>query len=251
VQILAQTNNAKPVPEATSSAKIGDGTGGTATAVTGGVKPESGFTTRKQSTTVKTIAHWIPATKRALSDAGQVRTLIDTFLRYGLEEEFEDQLISGDGSGENFLGLSNVSGVQTQAGPGAGEDVFTVTRRARRKVRVGGRAIPTAYVMHPIDWENIELSRDANERFYGNGPFSVTPNTLWSLPVVESEAVAQGTAWVADWRMGMIWDREQASIQATDAHEDYFIRNLVCILAEMRAAAGFLKPPAFVKITLT
>jgi HK97 family phage major capsid protein len=140
--------------------------------------------------------------------------------------------------------------VQLQAGPGAGEDNLIVTRRARRKVRVGGRAIPTAYVLNPIDWENIELSRDANERFYGGGPFSPTPNTLWSLPVIESEAVPQGTGWVADWRMGIIWDREQASIQATDAHADFFIRNLVAILAEMRAAFAILRPAAFVKITL-
>jgi len=252
VQILAETNNAAPVPEATSTAKIGDGTGGTATAVTAGLKPESGFTMKKDSTTVKTIAHWIPATKRALSDAAQVRTLIDTFLRYGLEEAFEDQLISGDGSGENFRGLANTSGVQTQAAPvgASGEDVFTVTRRARRKVRIGGRAMPTAYVLNPIDWENIELARDANERFFGAGPFAMTPNTLWSLPVVESEAVPQGTGWVADWRMGIIWDREQASIQATDAHADFFIRNLVAILAELRAAFAILRPAAFVKITL-
>jgi len=250
VRVLAQTNNAKAVPEALSSATVGDGTGGTATITTGGVKPESGFTFEKQSTTVKTIAHWIPATKRSLSDAAQVRTLIDTFLRYGLEEEFEDQLITGDGTGENFLGLNATSGIQLQAGPIAGEDNFTVTRRGRRKVRIGGRAMPTAYVLNPIDWENIELKRDGNERFYGGGPFALTPNTLWGLPVVESEAVPQGTGWVADWRMGIVWDREQASIQATDAHADFFIRNLVAILAEMRAAFAVLRPAAFVKITL-
>ena len=251
VRILAQTNNAAPVAEATSAGKVGDGTGGTVLPAAGGVKPESGFTLEKVQTSVKTVAHWIPATKRSLSDASQVRTLIDTFLRYGLEEEFEDQLISGNGTGENFLGLNSTSGIQTQAGPGAGEDNFTVTRRARRKVSIGGRAIPTAFVMNPIDWENIELKRDVDGRFFGAGPFAMTPNTLWGLPVVESEAVAQGTAWCADWRMGIVWDREQASIQASDNVNDFFIRNLVAILAEMRCAFGILKPAAFVKITVT
>lgn len=250
VRVLAQTNNAAPVPEATSTAAIGDGTGGTATAAAGGLKPESGFTFQKASTTVKTIAHWIPATKRSLSDAAQVRTLIDTFLRYGLEEEFEDQLVTGNGTGENFLGLNNTSGVQTQVAPTGGEDVFTVTRRARRKVRIGGRATPTAYVLNPIDWESVELMRDTNGQFYGGGPFAGAPNSLWGLPVVESEAVAVGTAWCADWRMGVIWDREQASIQVTDSHADFFVRNLVAILAEMRAAFAVLRPAAFVKIAL-
>jgi len=247
VRILSVTNNAAPVAEATSAAVI-DGT--TVDDVAGGLKPESAMVFEKDSTTVKTIAHWIPATKRALSDASQIRTLIDQFLRYGLEEELEDQMLAGDGTGENFLGLANVSGVQTQAGPGGGEDNFTVTRRARRKVQIGGRARPTAFVMNPIDWENIELKRDTQGRFYGAGPFSMTQPTLWGLPVVEAEVVPQGTAWVGAWNYAVLYDREQAGIQVTDSHADFFIRNLVAILAEMRAAFAVLRPQAFVKITL-
>ncbi|MDP8971213.1 MAG: phage major capsid protein [Actinomycetota bacterium] len=252
VRLLNVTNNAAPVPEATTSA------GPTANTTTGvlelpagsGIKPESGMTFEKSTTVVKTIAHWIPATKRALSDVAQIRTLIDSFLRYGLEEEFEDQLLAGNGVGENFLGLANVSGIQTEPAPLAGENVFHNTRRARRKVRIGGRAIPSAYVFNPIDWESVELRMDANGRFYGNGPFGMGPQTLWGLPVVESEAVPAGTAYVADWRWGVVYDREQASIQVTDSHADFFIRNLVAILAEMRAAFAVLRPQAFVKITL-
>jgi HK97 family phage major capsid protein len=247
VRLVSTTNNAAPVPEATSTAVI-DGT--TVTEADGGLKPESGMAFEKDSTTVKTLAHWIPATKRALSDAAQIRTLIDTFLRYGLDEVLEDQIVDGDGSGENFLGIAHVSGVQTQTAPGSGEDVFDVTRRARRKIRIGGRTAPTAYVMNPIDWENVELLRNTQGNFYGNGPFAMTTPTLWGLPVVESEAIAAGTAWVANWKMAVLYDREQASIQVTDSHADFFVRNLVAILAELRAAFAVLRPAAFCKITL-
>lgn len=247
VRQVSQTNAAAPVAEATSADVI-DGT--TVTAAAGGLKPESAFLLDRDSTNVKTLAHWMPATKRSLSDASQVRTLIDSFLMYGLEEAFEDQLITGNGVGENLLGINNTSGVQTVAAPGAGEDVFTVTRRARRMVRIGGRAIPTAFVMNPIDWEAVELLRDGQNRFYGSGPFSNTSPTLWGLPVVESEAVAAGTAWCAAWNYGVIWDREQASITVTDSHADYFVRNLVAILAEMRVAFAVLRPSAFAKIVL-
>lgn len=247
VRLVSVTNNAAPVAEATSSAVI-DGTD--VTPVMGGVKPESGMEFEKDSTTVKTIAHWIPATKRALADASQVRTLIDQFLRYGLEEELEDQILAGNGVGENFLGLANTSGVQTQSAPGSGQDNFDITRMARRKVRIGGRARPSAYVMNPIDWEKFELMRDGNDRFYAGGPFNMATPSLWGLPVVESEVIPAGTAWVGDWKQAVLYDREQAGIQVTDAHADFFIRNLVAILAEMRAAFAVLRPSAFVKITL-
>jgi hypothetical protein len=37
----------------------------------------------------------------------------------------------------------------------------------------------------------------------------------------------------------------------SDSHSDFFIRNMVAILAEMRAAFAVLQPNAFVEIDLT
>lgn len=244
VRMINTVNNAAPVKEATSSAFV-DGT--TVTPVMGGVKPESGFTFQRDSCVVKTIAHWMPITKRALSDVGQIRTMIDSFLRYGLDEELEDQLLTGTGAGENFLGLTNTPGIQTQA---AGTDALDTTRKARTKVAIGGRATPTAYVMNPLDWESTELLRDLNGNYYGGGPFAMTTPHLWGLPVVQSEAIPPKTAWCAAWNWGVVYDREQATVTATDSHADFFVRNLVAILAELRCAFAVLRPSAFVKITL-
>jgi HK97 family phage major capsid protein len=73
---------------------------------------------------------------------------------------------------------------------------------------------------------------------------------LWGLPVVESEAIPPKTAYVAAWNFGVIYDRQQTAVTATDSHADFYIRNLVAILAEMRCAFAILRPQAFVKITL-
>lgn len=248
VRVTGFTNAAAPVAEATSSATIGDGTGGTVTAAAGGLKPESAMTLEKITTPVKTIAHWVPATRRALSDAGQLRTLIDSFLMYGLEEELEDQMVNGTGVGENFEGLVTVSGVQAQAWD---TNVLTTTRKARTKVRTVGRATANAYVLHPIDWETIDLLQDAENRYYFGGPMVMGQPRLWGLPVIESEAMTQGVGFVADWRMAVLWDREQASISVSDSHADFFVRNLIAILAELRAAFGVIRPSAFVEIDLT
>lgn len=230
------TNNAAPVAEAT------------ATSNGSGAKPESGMSLAIVTETVKTIAHWIPATRRALSDAPQLRTLIDNFLRYGLEEELEDQILSGNGTGENFLGLLNTPNISTQAWD---TDALITTRKARTKVRTQGRAMPTAFVMHPLDWEAFDLSQDAEDRYYFGGPMVMGTPRLWGLPVIESEGMPVGTAMVADFRLAVLWDREQAQILTSDSHADFFLRNLIAVLAEMRAAFGVLRPPAFVSIDLT
>lgn len=245
-KLLSITNNAAPVAEAT------------ATAGASGTKPESGFATTRDTAVVRTIAHWIPATKRALSDAAQVRTLIDAFLLYGLEEELEDQMVSGDGTGENFTGILHTSGTQTQAavadpaGKPAGFGMLLGLRRAKTKVRLAGRAVANGYVMHPLDVEALDELSDNDGRFYGDGPFGSNgpTRTVWGLPVIECEGISQGTAVVGDWRKAILWDREQASITVTDSHADFFVRNLVAILAEMRAAFGVVQPNAFVEVDL-
>lgn len=239
VRMTGFTNNAAPVPEADST----DPTDTT------GLKPQSAIALERVSTTVKTIAHWEAATKRALADGGQIRTILDNFLRYGLQEELEDQIVAGSGAGENFTGLDNTSGVQAQAWD---TDIFTTTRRARTKVRTVGRARATAYLLHPNDWEEFELALDNEGRFYSGGPFGTqdTPR-LWRLPVVESEAVPEGKAWVGDFRKIVLWDRQQTTVEASDGVENFFLKNLVAILAEMRAAMGILRPSAFVEIDLT
>lgn len=249
VRVTSITNNAAPVAEATSSGPQTVSGANLVNAVGGGYKPESGLAVARYSTPVRTIAHWIPVTKRALADAAQMVTLIDGFLEYGLEEELEDQMIAGDGSGENFEGLSNVSGVQAQAWD---SDLLTTLRKAKTKVRLVGRANPTGYVINPADLEAVDLLTDNENRYYFGGPASSgNAPTLWGLPIVESEAVPAGTAYVGDWTKAVLWDRQSSTITTTDSHADFFVRNLVAILAEMRAAFGVLQPNAFVEIDLT
>jgi HK97 family phage major capsid protein len=252
VRQLTRVNAAAPVAEATTAA------GPTANTSTGvlslpagsGVKPEGGMTWEKVTATVKTIAEWVPATKRALSDASQLRGLIDQELRDDIREEEEDQILTGDGMGENLTGILETSGTQSQAWA---TDMFTTTRQARRKVQTVGRAVPTAYVMNPEDWEKFDLAREGSGtgQFLGAGPFTMTTPRLWGLPVIESEAMPVGTAVVGDFRKAVLWDREQVNVSITDSHADFFIRNLIAVLAEERVAFGVIRPSAFVEIDLT
>lgn len=236
VRITGVTNNAAPVAEAT------------ATSGSSGAKPESAMAMLVISEAVKTIAHWIPATRRALSDASQLRTIVEQFLRYGLEEELEDQILNGSGVGENFTGVLNVSGNTPQAWD---TNILTTTRKGRTLVRTTGRATPTAYVFNPTDWETIDLLQDNEARYYFGGPSVIGNPRLWGLPVVESEGMPAGTGMVADWKLAVLWDRMVAQILVSDSHSDFFVRNLIAILAELRAAFGVLRPAAFVEMDLT
>ncbi|WAB09117.1 major capsid protein [Arthrobacter phage Eesa] len=246
----AHTNAAAPVPEATSTGPLGDGTAGTSTLVTGGYKPEGSWEFERKTATVKTIAEWVPATKRALADAGQLQGLINDELRKDIAETEEVQILTGDGTGENLPGILSTSGIQAQA---FDTDIFVTARRAITKVRTVGRVVPSAFALNPVDVETIDLAREngATGKFLGAGPFAMGPRTLWGVPVVETEGVAAGQGLLGDFSKAVLWDREQTTVTMTDSHADFFIRNMVAVLAEERVAFGVTRPTAFATLDLT
>jgi len=236
VEVTSETNNAATVPEATSTGA-------------GGNKPESDAKFTKKSATVRTIAHWVAATRQAISDASQLRVYIDTFLRDGLLQELEDQIIAGGGTGEDFTGLMHTTGILTQ--PYA-SDLFTTTRKARTNLRLNGRVIPNAWLINPLDFETIELLQDNENRYYGQGPFSTEMNArLWRVPVIEHEGVTEGTALLGDFTKAILWPRSAPEVMVSDSHSDFFVRNLIAILAEMRAAFALVFPKAVIAVDLT
>lgn len=242
VRQTKQVTEADTVPEA----NVTDYTG--ASGEVSGEKPEGSTTFVRVAENVKTIAAWIPATKRALMDAMQLRGLIDDELLSDVEEELENQLLNGDGIGENFTGLANTAGVLVQA---FATDIAVTARQAVTNLLINGRQIPTAYLFNPQDWESYDLLQDNEGRYYWGGPMAQGPRTLWGVPVGQSFFQTQGTGWLGNWRKMVLWDRERGNISVSDSHADFFIRNMVAILAELRAAMGVIRPSAFVEIDLS
>lgn len=233
------TNNAAVVLEADSVDPADDT----------GRKPWSSWAFERVVETVATIAHGEAASLRALSDAGQMRAIIDQGLRYGIMEELEDQIVNGDNTGDNFDGITHVTGTQVQA---FATDIATTIRKAKTKCRVVGKARANGVLINPYDWEALDLFLT----FDGGGTnnrqaTSESDPRLWGMTIVESESVAEGQCVVGDFRKAMLWDREQTTVRATQGYEDFFMKNLVAILAEMRAAFGVIRPKAFVLADLT
>lgn len=250
VEYVAQTshtNAAATVPEATSSAApTAPGTAGALVLnANGGYKPEGAWAYERKVANVKTIAEWVPATKRALADVAALEGLINDELRMDIAEAEESQILNGDGTGENFTGINTWSGVQTQA---FSTDLFESVRKGITKARTIGRVNPTAVVVNPTDAEKIDLAKDLNGVYRYGGPQIIGQRTLWGLPVVESETQAAGSALLGDFSKAVIWDREQTTVTVTDSHADFFIRNMVAILAEERLAFAVTRPTAFVKV---
>jgi HK97 family phage major capsid protein len=226
------TNNAATVAEATSG--------------TTGTKPESSLAFEKVPEAVKTIAHWMAATRKAIADAGQLTTIIDGQLRYGLQFVLENLVVNGNGSGENFLGILKTSNILKQEL--GGDTSVDAAHKALTQCRLGFIE-PTGFVYHPTDWEGIRLSKDENGNYQFGPPSQVGAETLWGKSVAQSAAMPEGTALTGAFYWATLWLREGTQVYTMDQHSDWAIKNLILVLAEMRAAFGVQLTTAFCEIT--
>jgi HK97 family phage major capsid protein len=236
-----ENGNAAPVGEYASGAFV--------------TKPKSNLVFESVQAPVRTIAHFEAAHRNVLDDVPQLQALIDNELMYGLRLLEDSQILNGDGVGENLLGVLQTPGIQSYSWSAGNSTPVPDTKAdaLRRAATLSFLAYyePTGIVLHPSDWEDIELTKDANGQYLiavsvamGGEP------KVWRMPVVDTPAISAGTALVGAFGTGaQLYDREQASIRISEQHSDFFIRNAIVILAEQRLALAVKRPEAFVEVT--
>lgn len=219
-----------------------------------GLKPRSHLAFESASAAVRTLGHYEVAHRNVLSDEPQLRGTIDNELMYGLGIEEERQILFGSGANEQLLGIMNTPGIQSynQASV-AGDTMADALRRAATKAALA-YFNPTGYVLHPNDWEQIELIKATGG---GDGQYVLFTNVavgaeqrVWRQPVVETPAMTENSFLTGAFGIAaQLYDRMQANVRIAEQHEDLFVRNAVVVLAEERLALATKRPAAFVKGT--
>lgn len=212
----------------------------------GAKKPESTMKFDLVSTTAKVIAHHVKASRQILSDASQLQSLIDQRLRYGLAYKEEQQLLNGDGTGQNLLGIVPQATAYADPVGLSGATPIDMIRLALLQAELAEYP-SSGVVMNPIDWAVIELMKDSEGRYIIGNPQGVIGATLWNRPVVTTQAMAVDKFLAGAFRMGaQVFDRWQARVEVATENEDDFVKNMVTILAEERLALAVYRPEAFI-----
>jgi len=232
-------------PEDNAAATVAERTGDDSNF---GLKPKSNIRWETKSAPIKTIAHWVPDDEPAL------RGIIDSRLMYGLKLEEDWQLLLGDGAGENLLGILNQPGIQQYPGAGGYVDDDTyidVLRRSITRVMLAEYEA-TGIIVNPLDWERIELTKDANGNYVAVTSVTIgAEQRLWRTPVIATPAMPEGKSLVGAFGLGaQIFDRMQGTIRTSEHHADFFVRNAVVVLAEERCGLATYRPEAFVEVDL-
>lgn len=215
----------------------------------GAAKPEAALDWTLRTEALSKIAVWIPATSEALADISFLRSTIENRLVFMIRRREETQLLNGNGIPPNLSGITNRSGLQTQAkGTDPTPDAIL---KAANLIRVNSFYEPDALVMHPLDMQDIRLLRTADGIYiFGSPTDPYTALRLWGLEVRETTAQTQNTAIVGAFgTAAQVFRRSGITITVSTEHASYFIENKVAILAEERLGLAVYRPNAFATVT--
>lgn len=211
----------------------------------GELKPESALTFQLNNTPVCLIAHWIPASRQVLSDAPQLQGYIDGRLRYGLALKEETDLLTGDG------GAGVLSGLQANAtafsGGATNQTALDTLLKAFLQISLQNMEA-SGVILHPTDWTNIQLLKDTAGRYLFSDPHGVESPRVWGKDVIATASQTQGQFLAGAFTLASeLFDREDATVRVAEQHSDFFVRNMVAILAEERLALAVYRSAALVK----
>ncbi|MGG2139913.1 phage major capsid protein [Symbiopectobacterium sp. RP] len=210
-------------------------------------KPESDITFEKDTANVKTIAHWVQASRQVMDDAPMLQSYVNTRLLYGLALVEEAQLLNGDGAGDNLKGINTVATAYDTTLNVKGDTKSDMIAHAIFQV-TESEFSASGIILNPRDWHNIALLKDGDGRYIFGGPQAFASNIMWGLPVVPTRAQAQGTFTVGGFDLAsQVWDRMDATIEVSREDRDNFVKNMLTILCEERLALAHYRPQAMIK----
>lgn len=204
----------------------------------GDVKSEIDMAGELARADIATIAAWTAASRQVLADNSALRQLINGVIRGKVLSRLEHQLINGAGTQGKIHGLL----------PLATEFVPTIGTRpadviGESIVRQEGNGYrPNLILLNPLDFYRMQITQvNATDYEYVFGsPMSPLPQALWNRSIVTTPSVPEGRGLTLDTSFLTVLDREQMTVMVGNQHEDFFVRNLVAILGELRAGLEVL-----------
>lgn len=208
----------------------------------GAAKTQADFDIVESKVNVRKITSYIKTSKEALDDISALSGEINTELMTLIKLKADNQLLTGDNTGNNLNGILNIAQTFTGgdlAGTIVDPNNFDVLVAAMTEIEtaeviVGEPAgfMANVIVMHPVDVAAMRLTKDSQGQYVFPITLPGTTNVL-QVPVVSNARMTAGDFLVMDSTKANLRVREGINLNIGYENDD-FTKNLVTILAEMR-----------------
>lgn len=220
----------------------------------GAKKSQISWTYTEESADVKKITAFVKVSKEALDDLDFLRSEINTDLREAIEIKLDEQISDGDGVGQNLKGILQYAPTFTVTGTSFATAVFNANRLDVLRTAVAlvkkKRFNPNYIVISPMDAALMDLEKGTDGHYILPPFVTADGQRIAGVLVIENEAIEEGSFLIGDFTKSNLRIREEININLGYENDD-FTKNLVTILAEMRAVHYIKKHhiPAFLQGT--
>lgn len=222
--------------------------------VEGAAKPESTLVLENIVEGVRKIAHWLPTTEEMMEDLGGLAGYIDARLRSGVLGKLDDEVLNGSGTAPHLTGLLQNPGLAPPVSVTTGVTAADAILTQIATIEATTGAVVDGLVINPLDWLAITLVKTSTGEYVGQSPFDPVTGTptLWGRRIASTNTIAQGVALVGAFGSGaQLFFRGALRVDVSNSHSDFFVRNLLAIRAELRAALATYSPEQFGTVDLT
>ena len=217
----------------------------------GAEKPETTFKVDAKTGQVKTIATWTKVSEQLFADKSQLINILDNNLTHAVDVTVQNQLISGDGTGDKLSGISKAGNFTDYAtGSGTATNTVDLLRNVAFKMR-GANIDNLTIVLNWSDWSALLGLKSTTNEYLINGILDPVKQTIYGIPVVLSSAMTAGKFAMGNFKMGGIVFDKTAMALEIDRTGDDFTKNLITIRAERRLGFAVVQPKAICYGALT
>jgi len=220
-------------------------------------KPDLGPIVTPKTATFSTIAGIASCSRQMFDDFPDWSGTIPHELQTALIDAENDQVLNGNGSAPNMLGLINTTGKLTRVCPSITGVAYTqidAIVQAIADLRVGSAyAVADLVVLNPADWSEIKRIKNSLGSFVLN---SAEPSeiggyeNIFGVPVAQTTKIASGTAVVLDTKIAVLgFVRQGVEIMFSPYGDWAFQNNAVQFRGEMRETVGVAYPSAVCVVT--
>ena len=204
----------------------------------GADKTQTDFDIVEKDCAVKKVTAFIKVSKEMIADIPFMQGEINGELMELVELKLDEQILSGNGLGDNL------EGILTNALPFTPGVTFTALVPSANQAdvlrvaiaQIASNLFDANYILlHPMDAAAMDLTKDANGQYTYGMTITIDGITrVKAVPVVVNTGITQGEYLVGDFTKSNLRIREEMNIQVGYVNDD-FTKNLITVLAEMRA----------------
>jgi HK97 family phage major capsid protein len=214
-------------------------------------KAESAISFTLNLVPVTTVAHWLPVSRQLLDDAPGLSAYVNSRLLYGLKKKEEEELLNGSGIQGHLSGLiTNATAFETNYSDTSGTYLDALRKGALQLLAADLN--PDVCIVNPVDWDTAISTKESGSgissgQYIFADPAFMPRNEVWGMRVVVTNSMTQSQFLIMDSNQaGMIFDRQDATVEVSREHSDYFVRNMAAVLVEERLALAVFNSTAVI-----